>query len=160
MSFLVNLCDPVGNEHQVIVKKVNARVYFGSGWNQMGSLYPQNGRGTVRLVYIRPNKFFIKVKDRFGKEVKYPTPPCIFKPTQDPVQRLTIDAGDKYLSTISKVPTVYHKLGKHLTADDARGEKLVCFFLFMILVFFVVGQTVFPSYFADFLTLLYSVNPR
>lgn len=58
------LCDPAGNESQIIVKKVNGHPYLSTGWNDMGFRYLLHGGGLIRLVYVRKDRFFIKVKDR------------------------------------------------------------------------------------------------
>lgn len=75
----------------------------------------------------------IKVKNRFGKEVLYPTPPHIFKLGHPPIPNNNVDPGDKFLRSLSRVPTLYHTLSKRLTVADVNSRELVCILIPCIL---------------------------
>lgn len=128
VSFLVMLCDPVGNEFQVIVRKFDGNAYFTTGWRDMGLFYCLHEGGVVRLVYVRNDKCFIKVKDRFGDEVDYPTPPRIFRLGREPVPNSGFASflGEQFLRQLARVPTIYYTLYKTLTFNDVHSGKLVC----------------------------------
>lgn len=126
------LGDPVGNEFQQFVCKENGTPYFSSGWNEMGLHYCLHGGGIIRLVYVRKDRMFIKVKDRFGNEVAYPTPPRIFKLGQPAIPNINADLGDRYLRSLSRVPALYHTLSKRLTELDINSGHLVCIFILCI----------------------------
>lgn len=146
VSFLVMLCDPVGNEFQIIVRKFDGQAYFTTGSHEMGLYYRLHGGGIVRVVYARNNKCFIKVKDKSGDEVQYPTPPKIFILGHQPVANDAFDflIGEQYLRQLDRVPTLFHTLYKRLTRDDVFTGKLVCFpvffcsFLFKLIFLFIL----------------------
>lgn len=133
------LSDPVGNEFQVIVRKFDGKAYFTTGWREMGHYYSLYGGGIIRLVYVRSNLFFIKVKDRFGDEVQYPTPPKIFRLAHEPVPNDSFDflLGERYLRELARVPILCHAIYKTLTRADVVTGKLVCASSFVIYFFYL-----------------------
>jgi len=66
------LNDLAYNEVEVLIEKKNGQVYFPYGWQELSNIYDLKYGGEVTLINACPSRYVIKVKDRYGEEIKYP----------------------------------------------------------------------------------------
>jgi len=121
----VTLVDPNHNEFEVLVERYNGGMYLTKGWSALRDFYNICFGAWVTMVFVRPGKFGINLKDRFGKLKRYPkfTPPMKFVIEK---QVLPFHQLEMIL-----VPFVHndvnfeHKCEKRLTQDDVDSGFLV-----------------------------------
>ena len=74
------------------LRKKKGKIKFIKGWYALRDFYQLRFGGWVKLVYLCPSVFGIKIQDRFGVEVNYHTfdPPMIFAIQKDGVLNPTV----------------------------------------------------------------------
>jgi hypothetical protein len=75
------LTDPLGNQFEVLVEKINGHVYLMWGWKALKDFYNICLGAWIILRYTGMGQFGIVLKDRFGILIDPPTfvPPMKFK---------------------------------------------------------------------------------
>jgi hypothetical protein len=65
----------------LIEKKKNGRYCFTHGWLELNNVYQLKHGGSVTLVVVHPNRFVMKIKDRYNEEINYPkhSPPLFLR---------------------------------------------------------------------------------
>lgn len=81
----------MGNKFKIILRKRLQHVYITFGWIQLGQFYRLRQGGVVRLVYVGGARFQIKIKERFGAPVEYPTPPRLLSIDNEPQPTTTYE---------------------------------------------------------------------
>jgi hypothetical protein len=73
--------DPNNNLFKVLVERNNQGIYLTRGWHAMRDFYKLHLGAWITIVWMGNGRFDIRVKNRFGKRVRYPTftPPMEFK---------------------------------------------------------------------------------
>jgi len=66
------LNDPAYNRIEVIVEKKGDQLCFSHGWMELNKLYDLKYGAAVTLINVKPSRFVIQIKDRFGEEIEYP----------------------------------------------------------------------------------------
>jgi hypothetical protein len=107
----------------VSVERKNNKIYFAAGWSRLRYFYSITVGGWVKVLYISPLLFYIRVRRITGLEVVYPE--------RNPPYRLVLnhECCDSYIH--GPVPfflapsTFYHKLQKSLTSSDIASGVLV-----------------------------------
>lgn len=84
------LVNPNYNELEVLVQRNNGGIFLTKGWRALRDFYNVSLGAWVTVVLVGNGKFKIRIKDRFGKSIRYPT----FIPTMKfVVNRIDEDAN-------------------------------------------------------------------
>lgn len=80
------LVDPKNNQFEVLVERNNQGIYLTKGWHALRDFYKLNLGAWITIVWMGNGRFDIRVKNRFGKRVRYPTftPPMEFRVEHNP----------------------------------------------------------------------------
>jgi hypothetical protein len=75
------LIDPKNNRFEVLVERNNQRIYLTKGWHAIRDFYKVQFGSWITIVFKGNSMFNIRVKNRFGKRIQYPTlePPMDFR---------------------------------------------------------------------------------
>lgn len=127
------LFDSTGNQFEVVVVKRGSDVFFTQGWSQMGRFYGLHLGGWIQMMYVRFDRFFVEIRDRF---LVYPYtvgPPKIIRLGQEPALIQDDDLISNSLDQsmyVGRVPTLVFTLYKTLDIAEKTSLFLVCFFFF------------------------------
>jgi len=73
--------DPKNNRFEVLVERNNQGIYLTKGWHAIRDFYKIGLGSWITIVFMGNGKFDIRIKNRFGKRIRYPTftPPMEFR---------------------------------------------------------------------------------
>jgi hypothetical protein len=122
----VILQDPNRNQIHISIERKGTKIYFTQGWSRLKDFYNIQLGGWLRILYISPTIFHIRVRQITGNEVDYPkeTPPHRML-----LASLSGEGPSNGPVRFYVVPNIFfHKHEKTLSSSDVQSGTLVCFY--------------------------------